>query len=85
MGNEQADLFFLHLQFIEDDQVLANCNEVRDRLATPLTYLYEYVIPAFDRLQAVLGRWMGGLHWVNSSHWNRSSSQIRPQPRYNAR
>ena len=59
MGIERADLFFLHSQLIEDGHVLAKYNEVRDRLATPLTYLYESVIPAFDRLQAEgkIGGW----------------------------
>ena len=59
MGIERADLFFLHSQLIEDGHVLAQYDEVRDRLATPLTYLNESVIPAFDRLltEGKIGGW----------------------------
>ena len=37
MGIERADLFFLHSQLIEDGHVLSHYNELRDRIATPLT------------------------------------------------
>ena len=59
MGIERADLFFLHSQLIEDGHVLSHYNELRDRIATPLTYFMESVIPAFERLQAEgkIGGW----------------------------
>ena len=59
MGIERADLFFLHSQLIEDGHVLSRCNELRDGIATPLTYFMESVIPAFERLQAEgkIGGW----------------------------
>ena len=59
MGVARADLFFLHSQLIEDGHVLAHYNELRDRIATPLTYFIESVIPAFERLQAEgkIGGW----------------------------
>ena len=59
MGIERADLFFLHSQLIEDGHVLSHFNELRDRIATPLTYFMESVIPAFERLQAEgkIGGW----------------------------
>ena len=59
MGIERADLFFLHSQLIEDGHVLWQYNEHRDRIATPLTYFMESLIPAFERLQAggKIGGW----------------------------
>ena len=48
MGIERADLFFLHSQLIEDGHVLSHYNELRYRIATPLTYFMESVIPAFS-------------------------------------
>ena len=59
MGIERADLFFLHSQLIEDDHVLYQLGEHRDRLATPRTYLLESVVPAFERLMAEgkIGGW----------------------------
>ena len=59
MGIERADLFFLHSQLIEDGHVLLHYNELRDRIATPLTYFMESVIPAFERLQVEgkIGGW----------------------------
>ena len=59
MGIERADLFFLHSQLVEDGQVLSNDDELRDRIAAPLTYFMELVIPAFERLQAEgkIGGW----------------------------
>ena len=59
MGIERADLFFLHSQLIEDGHELSHYNELRDRIATPLTYFTESVIPAFERLQAEgkIGGW----------------------------
>ena len=59
MGVGRADLFFLHSQLIEDGHVLAHYNEFRDRIATPLTYFMESVIPAFEHLQAEgkIGGW----------------------------
>lgn len=59
MGVERADLFFLHSQLIEDDHVLYQLDEHRDRLATPRSYLLESVIPAFERLmtEGKIGGW----------------------------
>ena len=59
MGIERADLFFLHSQLIEDDHVLYQLDEHRDRLATPRSCLLESVIPAFERLMAEgkIGGW----------------------------
>ena len=59
MGIEHADLFFLHSQLIEDDHVLHQLDEHRDRLATPRSYLLESVVPAFDRLmsEGKIGGW----------------------------
>ena len=59
MGIERADLFFLHSQLIEDGHVLYQLDEHRDRLATPLSYFFESVIPAFERLkkEGKIGGW----------------------------
>lgn len=59
MGIERADLFFLHSQLMEDDQVLHRFDEHRDRLATPRSYFLESVVPAFERLVAEgkIGGW----------------------------
>ena len=59
MGIERADLFFLHSQLIEDGHVLYQLDEHRDRLATPRSYFFESVIPAFERLkkEGKIGGW----------------------------
>ena len=59
MGIERADLFFLHSQLIEDHHVLEHHDDLRDRIATPLSYFLESVIPAFERLQreGKIGGW----------------------------
>jgi aryl-alcohol dehydrogenase-like predicted oxidoreductase len=59
MGIERADLFFLHSQLIEDHYALPQHDELRDRIATPLSYFLESVIPAFERLQGEgkIGGW----------------------------
>ncbi len=63
MGIDHADLFLLHSQLIEDGYTLPQFNDLRDRLTTPISYFFDAVIPAFERLQqeGKIGGWGFGL------------------------
>ena len=66
MGIERADLFFLHSQLIEDGHVLCHYNELRDRIATPLSYFMETVIPAFSACKPRAKLVVGGSRLASS-------------------